>query len=280
MRRHKKLLIGSALLVLIAGFAWHWQVARGPVYKGRHIADWVDEALSDHPGTNAPAMVIEMGTTAVPFIAREGLYGRSHVFHFLTTSRLSDFSRRHYRISASLGLSKLDFCVARHEQARVLLNQFGTNAQAAIPDLVNCLEHCPELHVFNTVLLQDTLATISGTNPAAIPYFTRCALDHNDLHAAALAYQIDGQTNLFIKTCEQIALKDPAQLASARELYWFRDDHRLNEQLVPFLEKMYPSMLLRYSERASVLIELQARGDDATNAVNRILATQTNAPGQ
>jgi len=279
MRRHKKLLISSALLALfLAGIAWHWQAARGPVYEGRHIADWVDEALAGNPGTNAPAMVLKIGAPAVPFIAREGLYGRSHVIHFLSTSRLNDFSRRHARTSGLLGLRKFEFCMPRHERAQLLLNRLGTNAQAAIPDLVNCLEQCPELNLFSTVELQDTLAAISGTNPAAIPYFTRCARNHDDLHAAALAYRIDGRTNLFVEACERIALKNPGQLATARELTWFRDDHRLNEHLVPLLEKMYPGLLLKFDERASVLLDLQARGADATNAIARILAAQTNSP--
>ena len=55
MRRSKKILLFALLLALVAGIVWHWQTVNGPVYHGRHVSEWVDEALRLNPGTNAPA---------------------------------------------------------------------------------------------------------------------------------------------------------------------------------------------------------------------------------
>jgi len=271
MRRRNKILI-VAVLLLAAAFAWHWQVARGPVYEDRHITDWVDEALSSNTATNAQAMILQIGEPAVPYIARQGLYGRSHVYTFLASDRLRTFSDKHHRISVWLSLRKWDHCVPRHQRAVWLLSSLGTKAQAAVPDLINCLEHCPEIQSADTIALQDTLAKIGGTNSAVIEYFTRSARANDDLHAAVLTYQLDGRTNLLVETCEAIALKQPQVLAFPGELSRFRADHALNQYLVPLFEKIYFKPKLNFQNRAQVMSELEARGDDATNAIAHLQA--------
>ena len=54
-----------------------------------------------------------------------------------------------------------------------------------------------------------------------------------------MAYHIDGRTNLLVETCQLLAEKNPSLLLSGHKLFWFRDDHALNEHLVPLLEKLY-----------------------------------------
>ena len=135
----------------------------------------------------------------------------------------------------------------------------GTNAHAAIPDVIDCLENCRGLHFVNAQDLLDTLGEISGTNPAAIPYLTKRARrdDAWSLRAAALAYYIDGRTNLLVETCQRLARKDPRALLGGQELFWFREDHALNEHLVPLLERLYAAPGLASRDQESILFELE-----------------------
>ena len=278
MRRSKKILLCSLLLALIAALAWHWQAVSGPVYHGRHVSEWVDEALQANPGTNAPAQLLQLGAPAVPYIARQGLYGRSHVLPALSTARLRDFNARHHRTAVRLHLYQLDVCTIRHERACQLLLAFGPAARAAIPDLINCLEHCPDLDDNGTLQMQNTLAVINGTNLTALPYFVRCARKTDDLHAAALACDLDGQTNLFVEICQRLALKDPSALVASRDLARFVDNHPLNEHIVPLLEKIYLTTKFKPGLHQSVLAALEARGADADAALARIHAAEAISP--
>ena len=268
------------LLVLAIGLALHRQAVRGPLYEGRHIADWVDEALREDGGKEADEMVLKIGAPAVLFIARQGLYGRAHTFKFLDSDRVMVFGAHHPRLRRWLDLDDWDFCVSRHIKANNLLWLMSTNAQAAIPDVVDCLERCPELHYVNSLDLLDTLGEISGTNTAAMPYLTRRARSDSwtNLRAATIAYYIDGKTNLFVETCERIARKEPKYFASERELFWFRGDDELNRHIVPLLENNYFNPQLDARDRESVMFELESRSTAATAAIARILARQTNAP--
>jgi len=253
------------VLAVVVTVAALWRMDRGPKYDGRPVADWVNEALHENGRTPAFETVLKIGSPAVPFIAQQGLYGRSHRFSILTTDRLILFGQQHPRLNRWLKLEDWDVCIERHLQAAFLLQLIGTNAQAAIPDVVNCLEHCPELHYIHTMELLDTLGEISGTNRAAIPYLTRCARgdDSVNLHAAYVAYKIDGQTNLFIETCERLAKTDPKSLAESSELFWLRSDRQLNQHLIPLLEKIYANPSLDAVTRESVMLALQSRTNAA-----------------
>ena len=139
---------------------------------------------------------MQIGAPAVPFIARRGLHDKCHTFHFLSSDHVLAFGMGHPRLNRWLRTdSWVDNCVGKHGQACWLLFCMGTNAPAAIPDVIDCLEHCPALHVMHHLDLLDTLGEISGTNPAAIPYLTKHARN-GELRAAAVAYYINGQTNL------------------------------------------------------------------------------------
>ncbi|HSY17343.1 MAG TPA: hypothetical protein VK815_03375 [Candidatus Acidoferrales bacterium] len=278
MRRPKKILLCSLLLVLAAGIIWHWEAASGPIYHGRRVSEWVDEALRLNPGTNAPAQILQIGAPAVPYIARQGLYGRSHTFPVLSTARLRDFSGRHHRTAVRLHLYQLDVCTTRHERACQLLLSLGPSARAAIPDLINCLERCPDLNDNLTFQLQDALAILNGTNRTALPYFIRCARKTDDLHAATLAYYIDGQTNLFVETCQQLAVKNPQALATSRDLARFADNHLLNIHVIPLLEKIYLTTKFKPDLHRAALAALESRGTDAAPTLARIHAIEASAP--
>ncbi|MCB1129398.1 MAG: hypothetical protein KDM81_23050, partial [Verrucomicrobiae bacterium] len=158
-------------------------------------------------------------------------------------------------------------------------SMMGTNAQAAVPDLIDCLEHCPQLHYVDTTELLNTLGEVSGASRTAIPFLTHYARDYLSLRAAVVAYFIDGQTNLLVETCQRLAQQNPLHLLRTHELYWLREDHLLNQHLVPLFEQLHSDPRCGADERRSVLFELECRGGDAEEALNRLRDRQPESSG-
>jgi len=265
MNRRRNILL--ALVVAGVGCGLHWWPDRGPVYQGRRTADWVEEAFKDPPSSEAFDAVLKIGAPAVPFIAR-GLHDRCHSYHFLSAGNEWYFIHRHPRLGRLLE-AHVEICTGKHLRASWLLWRMGTNAQAAIPDVIDCLENCPSLHFISAWEMLGTLEEISGTNPAAIPYLTECARggDSCRLRAAVAAYRINGQTNLLIETCERLSRIDPAGLLDGLELFWFKDDPELNQHLVPLLEKLYLDPKLDARDRSSAMAALELRTNAAAAVV-------------
>jgi hypothetical protein len=257
-KRNILLLLAAAAMV---GCGLCWWPARDPVYQGRRTSDWVEQAFKDPP-SDAFDAVVKIGAPAVPFIVR-GLHDRSHTFHFLSADKVMVFSYSHPRIGGwMMGLGN---CVGKHERAAWLLRLMGTNAQSAIPDVIDCLENCKSIHAMNAQALLDTLGDISGADSSAIPYLTKRVRDNDgwSLRAAALAYRINGQTNLLIETCERLSREDPNSLLESQELFWYNDDRELNQHLVPLLETLFRDPKLDKRERALVIDALELRTNDA-----------------
>jgi hypothetical protein len=259
----KRNILRLAVAAVVAGCALHWWPDNDPVYEGRRTSVWVAQAFEDPLRRDAMEAVKEIGAPAVPFIAKR-LHDRSHTLTFLSAEKVWAFRYRHPRLDGWMA-EHVDNCAGKHDRAGWLLRLIGTNAQAAIPDVIDCLENCPSLHSYPATQLLDTLGDISGTNLAAIPYLTRRAggNDSLSLRAAAVAYNIDGKTNLIIKTCERLSREDPGCLLGSEELGWYRDDRELNRHLVPLLERLYLDRNLDSRERESAICALQSRTNDA-----------------
>jgi hypothetical protein len=241
MNRGAKIAFTLPLVVTAIGCALLWLAPRGPLYKGRRTADWVAQALHEKSRSEAFEAVLQIGAPAVPFIARRGLHDRCHKFHFLSSDHVLGFGMGHPRLDRWLRKAKwVENCVVRHGQADWLLSCMGTNALAAIP------------------------------------YLTKRAR-MGDLRAAAVAYFIDRRTNLLVETCERLARNDPGELLYGQELFWFRQDHELNQYLVHLLEGLYADPRLASGDQEAVMFELESRSNDATAAIARLLARQTNA---
>jgi hypothetical protein len=278
MNRRVRVVAIVLLVAAATGFALHGLRAGGPVYQGRTTADWVRKALADQSRSEAFEAVLKIGAPAAPYLARQGLHDLCHRFPSLSSDRVMIFREAHPRLGRWLRLDRWENCAIRHDQARWILWCMGTNGQAVIPDVIDCLEHCPNQHFVNAMDLLDTLGEVSGTNPAAIPYLTKCARRNDSLclRAAAMAYYINGLTNLLVETCQRLARKNPSDLLSGQELFWFRDDHGLNEHIVPLLEELYADPRATAGDRESAMFELTSRSNDATAAIARLLARQTN----
>jgi hypothetical protein len=269
----------TALIAIIA--AIFWPRDRGPVYGGRSTADWVKEALSDDSASGACEVVFSIGAPAVPFIARQGLHDRCHRWPFLSIDRTLIFSWHHPRLAGLMERAGLlQNCVMQHGRACWMLSRIGTNAQAAIPDVADCLEHCPNQHYIDGLELVDTLGDISGTNLAAIPCLTRCARGTHSLclHAAAVAYSIDGKTNLLLETCRRLAVQDLEQLLGGEELFRLRGEEALNQHLVPFFKALAADPRLTSQQRESAILELDGRGVEAPAGLPHLSDHSTNSP--
>ncbi len=258
MNRRRSILL--LLVVVATGCALHWWPDRGPMYHGRRTADWVAQAFKDRSRSESFEAVLKIGAPAVPFVARR-LHDQSYTFHFLSADNLFYFCDHHPILGRWVSVEN---CADKHAQAAWLLWCMGTNAQAAIPDVTDCLESCRSMHVMGALDLLDTLAEISGTNPAAIPSLTRLAGEDDSLsmRAAATAYYINGQTNLFVKTCERLSRKEPEWLLDGPELFWFRNEPELNRHLVPLLEKLYLDPRLASRQREEAFDALASRTND------------------
>jgi hypothetical protein len=260
-------------MMLTAGLVLCLRTPPAPVYQGRSVAAWVDEAMKGGQSSAAFVTVLEIGAPALPFIIRKGLYHPCHRLKFLSYGVVEGFRFNYPLLGRWV---PQDNCVLRHYLTRELIRSLGTNAQAAIPGLIDCLEHCPNLHCVNAWDLLDTLSEINETNPAVIPYLSRRANQDDclTLPAAALAYVINQQTNLLVETCARLARKNPAALLGTPELYGFREDHELNRHIVPLLEKLYFDTRLNNSDRESVLCELEYHGSDASAVLARLRASK------
>jgi len=270
MKRKRRIGIVLLLLLLVLaaiGVGLHQREDRGPLYQGRPTADWVTLALKGD--SNAVAAVEAIGAAAVPFLARMGLHDRCHTHPSLSYSSIDSFCDNHPWIgglAVRIGVIQLENCVSKHEMAGWLLSLMRTNAAAAIPDVIDCLEHCPSAHYVNALDFLELLPDISGTNTAAIPYLTyRARLDDSlSLRAAAMAFYIDGETNLFVETCQSLAKRAPDELVGSQELFWFRDVDELNVHLVPLLKELGAYSWLDASAEECVPEEVTVRTNKAT----------------
>jgi hypothetical protein len=151
-----------------------------------------------------------------------------------------------------------------------MLSEIGKPAHMAVPDIINCLENCPDNHFTQTLDLLDALRDVSVGNDDAIPYLTQVARrdwGSISVRAATDAYYLNGQTNLIIETVCRLAKKNPGELLDAPELYWFSNDHALNQYFVPLLVEIYSDPRLTDRERESIRFELQSRTNNSTAAI-------------
>ena len=151
----------------------------------------------------SPTLVSEW-RSATGGISLLALINKYHKLYFVSDDYVATLSVQHPRLFCWLRIVpwvNYNGCAVTHDRTRCLLTNLGTNAQAAIPDVIDCLENCRGLHFVNAQDLLDALGEISGTNPAAIPYLTKRARRDGSLalRAAAMAYYIDGRTNLLVE---------------------------------------------------------------------------------
>jgi hypothetical protein len=273
-KRRKTIILAIAILLAIV-FTWHIHSIsnQGSIYEGRHVAEWVADALKDE---NAEAVVLRIGEPAVPFIAKQGLHDICHSFPWLSWDSLYFFRYNHPWLP--LWIERKENCDVKHWNAMFLLQKIGTNAQAAIPDVIHYMEHCPEHHSTDWVDAIDVLREISGTNMAAIPYLTKWA-QMGDLRAGYAAYEINGgKIDVFVEACNVRAKRDPRELIISYELDWARDDDDLNNQLIPLFERMYSDPRLDADYRFLILDWLTKRGAYSKEALARLQTLQKNNP--
>jgi hypothetical protein len=282
---HRVKAIAIVVLVLAAiGFALLGLSAGGPVYQGRRTAVWVRLALLADSRSGAYETVLNIGPAAVPYVARQGLHDKSHTFHFLSGEDLLAFRTGHPRLCRWPLVDRLlrrDYCVARHEMSIRLLWRMGTNAQAAVPDVIDCLEHCPSLRFHHAEArgLLETLSRIAGTSPIAVAYLTKLARGDLNLRAAVYAYYLTGQTNLLVETCQRLAQANPSGWLSGQTLFWFTEDPIMNQQVVAMLKGLSANPRLCDRDRKSALLKLESLRNATTNAaLARLRGLATNAP--
>jgi hypothetical protein len=268
-------------LAVIRGLS---QTTNEPLYDGHTAGYWVDQALKTDKWVNPKPydMVRKIGAPALPYIQQWGLDDICHEVSDLDYWGKQLFMEEHPllgKLIVHLGLMDPDYsCIEAHYRAMVMLRDLGTNAQAAILDVADCIETCPALHTMNRQAMLELLPKISGTNQAAMPYLTEKAerMDDFSVNAAMVAYEIAGDTNLLFRTCEVMLKKKPSRVLWMDEAIWFSEHPELNFGLVPLLEKAYPAPELNEEDRGWLLGMLKDCGTEGTNAIARLTAKQTN----
>jgi hypothetical protein len=269
----------SLVLLAVVGLGWLLQTLledRGPLYHGRYTADWVADVFGDAKDEEsydaAVEAVVAIGKPAVPFIAKRGLHDPCHAYEFLSYAQLDYFHENHPWLPK--WIVRENTCLSTHRVAWMLLERIGPDAHGAIPDLIDCYKRCPEFHFIQSLDVIDLLATISGTNRAAIPFLTELARSDGDenIRATERAYAIDGRTNLFIETCERLARENPSYFVVYMDLDWYRGDDDLNVCIVPLLEHLYADPRLQADDRKIILYHLNERGDAGKAAAARLQA--------
>jgi hypothetical protein len=102
---------------------------------------------------------------------------------------------------------------------------------------------------------QDVIAYIVGLGPVAseaLPLLRRMASDpqHQWAVQAALAiYAADDSTNLLAETISRALAKPDGFHDFDRELFWFREDERLNRVVVPLLSSVLTNTARSFLER-------------------------------
>lgn len=266
MKRQRTFILLLLIAVLIA-FAWHRRSQHGPVYQGRPVSEWVALALKDDDsGVNDAAhTVVKIGAPAVPFIIEQGLYDKKHLF----LNKKIEWLRWH--LPEKIRWRETDPCNGRHGTAAWMLSEIGKPAHAAVPDIINCIEHCPDNHYVQWLDLIDALRDVSEGNDEAVPYLTKFANNTNytdRLRAAVNVYYIkNGETNLMLETIDSLAKLKPDELLGSRELFWVREDHEMNRHVVPLLVKLACDPHLTIEQRASALSDLEDRTNDISAAL-------------
>jgi hypothetical protein len=227
-----------------------------PVYQGRPVADWVREALdAEHwvATTNARYVVhAQLREQAVPFIVRE-LKTYCYPRYYLTLYRWQ------FNLPRELWLlPEPKKPGGRIQAAAHTLAQMGEPARPAMPTLARCLNQS-EMRFSELLEVMWEFVGMGPEASGALPILRTLAADSEhcmSVQAALAIYSIEGTTDALAPSVGQ-KLSQPGQFGSFnRELWWFREDERVNSVVLPLLCKAAADPILPMSERNRIVHHL------------------------
>ena len=258
---------GFVLLAALAALQLTSRTDRNSArFKGVAVSTWVRRALVEEPQFTNAGVVLRIGSPAVPYLI-EGLKDKSHNPLMLRLEWIR------WHLPASWQWEKSEPCAARHRNAMALLSQMGEKGQPAVPAIIRCLETCPDQHYVDGLECFEALAEIGRAATNAVPFLTKVARCNNSFHirAAATEYFITDRTNLIVETVLRLAKNNPQEIVSTHELFWFRDDARLNQVFVPLFVQLLFDDRLSDVDRQGAVFELRSRGVESFAAIPFLL---------
>ena len=165
MQKRVKIALSVLLVALLAVMAWQALRPRGPVYQGKLLSSWLNEAFwSGGPSAQTTSATRSVGTNAVPTLlgmvkARDGGFKRTLVM----------LSRRPSRV-----LFRLHSAEDYHRMAMWGFEALGPTAKPAVPALIRLLKH-DDVEVRSTAAY--CLGVIGPSADEAVAALTECLSD-------------------------------------------------------------------------------------------------------
>ena len=183
-------------LAIGIGLTWVWissRVSDEPLHKGKPISYWIDHASRPHP-SNFCGEVREIGSRAIPFLI-EKLRTRDTWFR---RARIALYQKLPSPVQDRL--PEIEDAPSVQYGAAACLSLFGSEAKAAVPELIKLLDNKGTV----TQPFASALGSIGPAAKDALPALKN-ALATADLYgqvtiAWAIA-RIDRDTNLVLNVC-------------------------------------------------------------------------------
>jgi hypothetical protein len=190
----KKRLLMVAVLLGFGGFVWLLTPKREPLYKGKPISDWVDQACRGYDSTNAYQARLEVkniGPAAVPYLARR--LRTSDRWHAIWLS-----IQLHLPSQFQSGIANSPLPGEMRYGAARTIQILGTEAKAAVPALISVLPRT------DAPIIQ-ALTSIGPDACDALPALHSLLLNTTNMSrrvgiAGALWY-IGRETNFVLQVC-------------------------------------------------------------------------------
>jgi HEAT repeat protein len=163
--------IAIAMMTTIAMLAWFIvaEHRQGPIYNGKPLSAWLAgynlSSMDPDEMAKADAAVRATGTNAIPTLLQM-LEARDSALKF----RIRELVSRQHIIEVSYAQP-----VELHFQAGKAFSILGTNAEAAVPQLMRMFEHEGDVDVRSGIA--NALAGIGPPAKAAVPVLLRGAID-------------------------------------------------------------------------------------------------------
>lgn len=212
MSKKKRIIIVTGLLLalIVGSLLWRASGPPEPVFEGRTLTSWLDHhvptsAASPPYGSpgwkKADEAIRHIGTNAIPTLL-EMIRARDRpawVVKFMDTVRGFGFPVRKYR-----------HAMARHEEAEYAFEMLGTNAIAAVPELIRIYEQniSPSSQRCAALSLGHIGREAQAALPALFGNFTHTNSDVR-FHAVSAVMNIGGEPGVVVPALTR-ALKDPS----------------------------------------------------------------------
>ncbi len=215
--------------------------SREGTFQGRHVREWVREALNFEEwenGTNAQCVVAtQLRGEAVPYIVQElrrWPHSKSYMRLYswqLSLVRFLNVPPRYWLVPEPADPR------GAVSAAASILTDMGEPARPAFADLARCLRRTG-LHLWERLDVARALIFAGPVASGALPVLREYAADSTfdfSVQAALAIYTIEGTTNTLASVLKR-ELSAPGAFGSFEtELWWFREDDTVQEILLPLI---------------------------------------------